>query len=121
MNATGQLTPNQVAATLAQLARDLDGAVKALERADREFVEKRGAADLAYSRAFLRAEGSMDVRRHIATVETHDKRLEAEVAEAVVRHLRQTIAALKVRIDTGRSVGAAVRAELSLAGLEETP
>lgn len=121
MTPTGQLTPNQVAATLAQLARDLDAAVKALERADRDYVEKRAAADLAFSRSFLRAEGSMDVRKHLATVETHDKRLDAEVAEAVVRHLRQTIAALKVRIDTGRSVGAAVRAEISLAGHEETP
>ena len=48
-------------------------------------------------------------------------RLAADVAEAVVRHLRRRIDAVKTRIDVGRSYGAAVRAEISLAGHEEGP
>ena len=40
----------------------------------------------------------------------------ADVADAVVRHLRRKIEALKVRIDVGRSYGAAVRAEIALGG-----
>jgi len=40
------------------------------------------------------------------------------VADAVVRHLRRKIDALKVRIDVGRSYGAAVRAEIALGGQE---
>jgi hypothetical protein len=42
--------------------------------------------------------------------------LEADVSEAVVRHLRRQIDAIKTRIDVGRSYGAAVRAELALGG-----
>lgn len=111
---TAPATPTEVALHLAGLARDLDTTVRQLEDADREAVEKRGAADLAYSRAFLAAEGSVESRKHRAVVETHQQRMAADVAEAVVRHLRRRVDAIKTRIDVGRSYSAAIRAELSL-------
>lgn len=117
----GQLTPGQIAAELAKLARELAGTVAAIEAAERESVQKRAGFDLAFSQEFLKAEGSMDVRKHQAVVATHRLRLDADMADAVVRHLRRQIDAVKVRIDTGRSVGAAVRAEMQLAGSEEGP
>lgn len=113
---TAPATPTEVALHLAGLARDLDTTVRQLEDADKDATEKRGAADLAYSRAFLAAEGSMDLRKHRALVETHDQRMAADVADAVVRHLRRRVDALRIRIDVGRSYGAAVRAEINLAG-----
>ena len=113
----GQLTPTQVAAQLASLARELDRKIQAMEHADREAIEKRGAADLAYSRAFLAAEGSMDLRKHQATIETHDQRMTADVADAVVRHLRREVDSIKTRVDVGRSVNSAVKTELDLLGL----
>lgn len=111
-----QLTPNQVAAQLAQLARDLDVTVDQLQTADRDATEKRAAADLAHSRAFLEASGAMDLRKHQAVVDTARQRLDADVAEALVRHLRRRVDAIKTRIDVGRSYGAALRAEISLTG-----
>jgi len=48
------------------------------------------------------------------------RRAAADVAEALVRHLRRRIDGIKVRVEVGRSVGAAVRTELNLAGLEDT-
>lgn len=113
---TAPATPTEVALHLAGLARDLDLTVRQLEDADRDAVEKSGAADLAYSRAFLAAEGSVESRKHRAVLETHDARMAADVAEAVVRHLRRRVDVTKVRIDVGRSYGAAVRAEINLAG-----
>lgn len=121
MTVSDMLTPNRIAKTLMELARDLDTTVGQLEFADRDMVEKRAAADLAYSRAFLAAEGSMDIRRHVATEKTHQIRLDAEVADALVRHLRRRIDAIKTRVDTGRSLGAALRAELALAGQGDGP
>ena len=109
-------TATEVALNLARLARDLDQTVRALEQADRDATEKRAAYDLAFSRAFLGAQGSMDLRKHESVVETHPQRLAADVADAVVRHLRRQIDATKVRIDVGRSYGAAVRAEIALGG-----
>jgi len=117
----GQLTPNDVAANLAKLARELDMTIRQLESAERDLVERRAAADLAFSQAFLAAEGSVDARKHQAAVSTHQQRLAADVAEALVRHLRRRIDGIKVRVEVGRSVGAAVRTELNLAGLEDTP
>jgi hypothetical protein len=111
---TAPVTPNEVALQLARLARDLDMAVRMLEVADRESTERRAAADLAFSRAFMAAAGSVDARKHVAVVETHDQRLAADAADAVVRHLRRKIDAIKTRVDIGRSYGAAVRAELNL-------
>lgn len=113
---TAPATATEVALNLARLARELDQAVRSLEAADRDAVEKRAAFDLAFSRAFIGEQGSVDQRKHLATVATHDQRLAADVADAVVRHLRRQIDATKVRIDVGRSYGAAVRAEIALGG-----
>lgn len=112
-------TATEVALNLARLARELDETVKALEAADQDAVAKRGAADLAYSRAFINAEGPIDYRKHYAGVETHRQRMDADVADAVVRHLRRRIDAIKTRIDVGRSYGAAVRAEIALGGSDQ--
>lgn len=114
---TAPITPNDVAAQLAKLARDLDDVVRVIGTADMESVEKKAAAELAFSRAFMAATGSVDARKHIATIETHDQRLAAEVAAAVVRHLKSRIDLLKTRIEVGRSVGTAIRAELNLAAM----
>jgi len=111
---TAPATPNEVALQLARLAGELGDVVRMLEFADREATEKRAAADLAFSRAFLVAAGSVDARKHTAVVDTHQQRLDADVAEAAVRHLRRRIDAVKTRIDVGRSYGAAIRAELNL-------
>ena len=113
---TAPATATEVALNLARLARDLDQTVNALQSADLEATKSRALSDLEFSRAFIAAQGSVDQRKHLATVETHRQRLEADVHDAVVRHLRRRIDALKVRIDVGRSYGAAVRAEIALGG-----
>lgn len=113
MSASEQLTPQAVVLQLAALARELDSTVTALKAADLDATEKRHAADMAESLAFVRAEGSMDLRKHLARIEAGPLEKEALVAEAVVRYLRQRINAIATRIEVGRSAGAALRAELS--------
>lgn len=114
------LTSNDVASQLAALSRQLDSLVRDTGRAEIEAVNAREDYTLALSRAFLSAEGAMDVRKHVSIEATHVERLAAETAEAVVRGLRRQIDSTKVRIDVGRSVGAAMRAEISLAGAAVT-
>ena len=118
---TAPTTPTEVALQLAKLARVLDQTVRALESADRDATEKRAAFDLAFSRAFIAETGSVAARKHQAIIATHSNRLAADVADAVVRHLRRQIDATKVRIDVGRSYGAAVRAEIALGGQDGEP
>lgn len=110
------LTSNDVALQLARLSRQLDDLVRQVGEAEVHAVNAREDFTLAHSQAFLRAEGPMDVRKHLAIEATHVQRLAAELAEATVRGLRRQIDSTRVRIDVGRSVGAAVRSEMSLAG-----
>lgn len=118
---TGQLTPNGIAVQLGQLARDLDDVTKALNSADRESVARREDYTLAYARAFLTAEGAMEARKQIAIEQTTVERLAAETADQVVRGLRRQVDTLRIRIDVGRSVGTAMRAELTLNGAGVSP
>lgn len=118
---TAPATALEVVRFLGQLSRELDQIVKALKMADLDATEKRAAYDLAYSRAFLAATGAVEQRKHLATVEVHRQRLEADVADTVVRHLRRQISAIETRIGVGRSYGTTVRAELALGGMDGQP
>lgn len=111
-----QLTPNAVAQQLANLARQLDDLVDAIDDAEKRAVHSREDYTLAYAKAFLSAEGSMEIRKHLATEQTHDTRIAAELAEQLVKGIRRQIDTVRIRIDVGRSLGAALRAEAGLAG-----
>jgi hypothetical protein len=63
----------------------------------------------------------MDVRKHQSIADTHAERLAAETAEALVRGLRRQIDSTRIRVDIGRSLGAALRAEIGLAGAGSAP
>lgn len=115
------LTPNGVVLQLTELARDLEAAVRALRDADMEATTARHEADLAESRAFLSAEGSMDMRKHQARLAAAKEEERALVAEAVLRFMRQRINAISVRIEVGRSLGAALRAELQTISYDQQP
>lgn len=112
---SGPLTSTDVATQLAKLSRQLDELVHAIGAAEVDAVNAREDHTLAHAKAFLRAEGPMDVRKQLAIESTHDERLAAELAEATVRGLRRQIESTRIRIDVGRSVGAALRAEVGLA------
>jgi hypothetical protein len=106
-----QLTPLEVVRQLGELTVQLDRTVSALKLAERDMAEKRHAADIAESRAFLAADGAMELRKHKARVAADRQEQDALVAEALVRVLRQEIRAIDTRIDVGRTYGATVRAE----------
>ena len=110
-----------VAARLMELSRALDTQTGDAEKLDRKAVEARHAYELAYSRAFLTSTGSMDMRKHHAVIATEMEKLEAEIADQVLRACRARIATLKVQIETGRSLSSALKAEISLAGSGYAP
>lgn len=115
------LTANSVAAQLAKLSRQLDELVSKIGDAETAAVHAREDFTMAQAKAFLTAEGPMDVRKYVAVEATHGERVAAELAEATVRGLRRQIDSVRVRIDVGRSVGAAMRSEASLASAAGAP
>jgi hypothetical protein len=110
------LTPSEVAAQLAKLARELDDLVAAIADAEKTAVHAREDYTMAFASAYLTAEGSIEARKHKATQQTHDTRIGAELAEQTVKGIRRQIDTVRIRIDVGRSLGAALRAEAGLAG-----
>lgn len=121
MSDDGLLTPQQVVRQLTKLGNELDVTVRMLKEAEEDAVVKRHAADMAESRAFVSAEGSMDMRKHLARIAAGQHEQDALVAEALVRHLRNTVRAIDTRIEIGRSYGAAVRSELKMLPYSEQP
>jgi hypothetical protein len=108
------LTPNQLASRLINLDREMHSLTKALGELDREAVKAREGFTLAFAKAFLRADGAMDVRRYVATEATHMERLTAETAEASVRDKRAQVRAVESSIDVARSLNSLTKAEMSL-------
>lgn len=104
----------QVTATLGQLSLDLWRCIEQLEVADLDATNKRATFDLAYSKAFLAAEGAMDIRKHTAVVETMYLREAADLADAVVRSLVRRMKGLERRVEVGRSTSSWHKAELAL-------
>lgn len=114
------LTAAGIASHLAKLSLKLDELVRAIGEAETAAVHAREDFTLTHAKAFLAAEGPMDVRRYVAIEATHTERVAAELAEATVRGLRRQIDSVKLRVDVGRSLSAAMRTEASLAGAAVT-
>lgn len=110
------LTSAGIARQLIHLSRQLDELVAEVEKVELESVNTREDYTCAHSQAFVAAEGAMELRKHTAVLETHEQRLAAELAETHVKGLKRRIETVKLRIELGRSLGAAVRAEAGLAG-----
>lgn len=113
---TAPMNAAEITRTLGQLSLDLWKCVESLEQADLDATQKRAEADLAYSKAFLDAEGSVDARKHQAVVETMDLRVAADIADSLVRNLVRRMKALEKRVEVGRSTSSWHKAELSLIG-----
>jgi hypothetical protein len=103
-----------VAQHLGELAKELDRLVKVIGEEDQIATVQREEYIRAYATAWRSAIGSVEARKQISLSLTADERLAAEMADCTVRDLRRKIDALRVRIDVGRSYGAAVRAEVEL-------
>lgn len=98
---------------LSELSRLLDAATDEVAVLDEESVRAKQAAEVAYARAYLAAEGSIEARKATATVAVADLALAFELAAARHRACRERIRTLGVQIDTGRTLSAAIRSQFS--------
>jgi len=105
------LTPAQIISTLSTISKDIDEATDEIARLDEQAVRARATYKTAYARAFLSAEGSMDIRRYTAELGTAEAHLESELADQQHRASVSAIRALRDRLEVGRSLGPLVRLE----------
>jgi hypothetical protein len=112
---------DDVTKTMIDMGKQMDRwreLVKEIKQADLHARAARAEADVAESAAFLRAEGSMDVRKHESRVNDTVVRLKtaADVAEVEYQHLRRAIDGCRAMIDVLRSQGSYQKAELATLG-----
>lgn len=105
------LTPAQIIDTLTRIAKDIDDATHDIARLDEAAVRARAQFKTAYAKAFLTAEGSNDIRRYTAELETSELHFAAEIADQQHRAAVTSIRALRDRLEVGRSLGPLVRLE----------
>ena len=105
------LTPEALISTLSQISKDIDETTKELVALDRNAVEARAAYRVAFARVFLNTEGSIELRKRLAEIETQSDYLRAEIAEQELRAAGHSIRALRDRLDVGRSLNALARME----------
>lgn len=107
------MLPNQIEVIkrLSELSRMLDSATEEIAKVDDFAVKAKATYEVAYAKAFLSAEGSMDQRRQIAIVSCADEKFAMEVAEAQVRAVKERINTLRSQISIGQSVSAAIRTQ----------
>ncbi len=105
------LTPAQIIATLTTISKDIDDATDEISKLDEQAVRCRAKYKTAYAKAFLNADGSMDIRRYTAELQTAESHLESELADQKHRASVSAIKALRDRLEVGRSLGPLVRLE----------
>ena len=105
------LTPLDIIENLTRISKDIDSKTDEISAADKKAVMARVAHKVAYAKAFLSVEGSMDIRRYTADLETADTLLASELADQEHRAAVSSIRALRDRLEVGRSLGPLVRLE----------
>lgn len=105
------LTPSKVIDTLTAIGRELDAMPSLIEALDDAEVRAQHAAKQAFRRAFLEAQGAMDLRRVVADEAAAELALEAELAGVQLRAARTQLSVLRERLEVGRSVSGLVKLE----------
>jgi hypothetical protein len=105
------LTPEAIVSTLSQISKEIDETTRELIVLDRKAVEKRAEFRVEFARVFLNSEGSIELRKRLAEIETDSLYLASEIAEQELRAAGHSIKALRDRLEVGRSLNALARME----------
>lgn len=100
-------THQQALERLAELSRLLDNATLDIAELDEQAIQAKTEYEVAYARAFVTAEGSMDLRKQLATIHTHEQHLTSELAAVKYRACKERIRTLNTQIEVGRSLASA--------------
>ena len=111
------MSPNQIAAFLIQLGRQLDALVHEYRDLGDAAAEAKRDAELAYAREYMRAEGTVEDRRQAAIQAAINERYTAELMDRKVAGCREAIRAARPHRGRPDPVGDD-RDEMRLAGVD---
>lgn len=110
------LNPVQIESQIRDVAQRIANGVKVVSDHYAEYKKAERALAAAYARAYLAAEGAVNVKQYIAELATEAEREARDDAECVYRYAERTWRALSAELDAYRSIGASVRAAYSTGG-----
>ncbi|MDN5687084.1 MAG: hypothetical protein L0G94_10495 [Brachybacterium sp.] len=98
---------------LSRIGRELDDLSHRIDQLDQAAVLAWSAHRKAYATAYIDGQGSIEDRKQHAVLEVEEQRVSAESADQVLRAARERIRVLRDRLEIGRSISAARRAEFA--------
>lgn len=106
-------TQEEINRKLIWLENQLKPAVTDLRRAIANHAEKVKDATLTEARAFIQAEGAMDLRKWVAREAAADAHYEVGIAEAEMEAAKALLWNLRSRVGVTQTLSANVRTELA--------
>lgn len=116
LNQVGELTPNEIAKALIVLSRQMYAKVRELRELGDKAAKAKKEAKVAYAKAFLSAEGAMDVRKQVAEVAAAEAKFRADAAEQEVSACKEALKSMHAVVDIARTLSATTRDEMKLSG-----
>jgi hypothetical protein len=110
------LTPTQLVQRLIDLERRLDALVAEYRDLSEAAAEAKREYEVAYSKAYMSAEGPVEERKQRTIADTSDLRFLADLGERKVAACREAIRAQHAHIEVARTLSATTRDEMRLAG-----
>jgi hypothetical protein len=98
-------------AKLAALSKELDDVLVEYEEFERDSVVTSIEYEKAYARTFLSLDGSVELRKQQALLDTWQERMEKEIAETQVKVCKERIRKLHAQLEVHRSINAAQRTQ----------
>lgn len=110
------LSPVQIEQTIREAANRISKGVQVVSERYREFLRADHALDVAYAKAYLSGEGSIEDRKKAAELATVTERETRDEADAAFRYADRQWRALTAELDAYRSIGASVRQAYATGG-----
>lgn len=111
------MNPNQIAAGLIDLGRELDRLVREYRDLSATAADAKRVYERAEAEAYLTSTGPVEERKRKAVLAASDERFAADLAERMVSACKEAIRAVHARIDVGRTLSATTRDEMKLSGV----
>lgn len=107
------MSTTDIVTELSRIGRELDRLSHQIDSLDESCVVAWSEHRKAYARAYINGTGSIEDRKQHAVLEVEELRVAAEAADQLLRAARERIRVLRDRLEIGRSISAARRAEFA--------
>jgi hypothetical protein len=105
---------SQVIQELRRIQAEASRGAQALFDAEVSLANADSEADLAYQRSFIRASGSVELRKAIASVESADARLEADLRKAEVNRIKTKLKQLELAQMSTQTIARQIETEMRM-------